>query len=59
MGGVPRLGLFQGLGFAVVLGLGFSLFAASIQTHKDWTHDRLMLSTVVNLERLEAINAGF
>ncbi|WP_170374696.1 M56 family metallopeptidase [Ruegeria atlantica] len=40
--------------FALVLGLG----AASIQQTEDWSHDRLMLSTVVNLERLEARNQG-
>ncbi len=30
--------------------------AMAIQSPGDWSHDRLMLSTVVNLERLEAIN---
>ncbi|MEL6647245.1 MAG: M56 family metallopeptidase [Pseudomonadota bacterium] len=54
-----RVGFVPGVVFAVVLTVGFALFSASIQTHKDWSHDRLMLSTVVNLERLEAINAGF
>lgn len=33
------------------------LFAGiSIQKPSDWSHDRLMLSTIVNLERMEAIN---
>ncbi len=59
MGRSRRLSPVHGIIGAVVLGFGFALFSASIQTHKDWTHDRLMLSTVVNLERLEAINAGF
>lgn len=40
--------------FALVLGIG----AASVQQADDWSHDRLMLSTVVNLERLEARNQG-
>ncbi|MEM7598760.1 MAG: M56 family metallopeptidase [Pseudomonadota bacterium] len=59
MGAGGRVGFLPAVGFAGVLTVGFALFAASIQTHKDWTHDRLMLSTVVNLERLEAINKGF
>jgi len=42
------------LAFAMILGLG----AASVQQTDDWSHDRLMLSTVVNLERLEARNQG-
>lgn len=33
-----------------------SLTAISIQSPDDWSQDRLMLSTVVNLERLDAIN---
>lgn len=32
------------------------LFGLSIQSPGDWSHDRLMLSTVVNLERLDEIN---
>jgi hypothetical protein len=32
------------------------LFAAAIQSPGDWSQDRLMLSTVVNLERLDEIN---
>lgn len=32
------------------------LTAMAIQSPGDWSHDRLMLSTVVNLERLEEIN---
>lgn len=40
--------------FAMILGLG----AASVRQTEDWSHDRLMLSTVVNLERLEARNQG-
>ena len=33
------------------------LGTVAIQRPSDWSHDRLMLSTIVNLERLEAINA--
>ncbi len=40
--------------FAFLLAVG----AASIRQTQDWSHDRLMLSTVVNLERLEARNRG-
>lgn len=32
------------------------LFAVAIQSPGDWSQDRLMLSTVVNLERLDEIN---
>ncbi len=32
------------------------LAAVAIQSPGDWSHDRLMLSTVVNLERLDEIN---
>ncbi|WP_377188992.1 M56 family metallopeptidase [Ruegeria meonggei] len=51
---MPVMFLGMTLVFATVLGLG----AASVQQTEDWTHDRLMLSTVVNLERLEARNQG-
>jgi len=33
------------------------LGAVAIQRPGDWSHDRLMLSTIINLERLEALNA--
>ncbi|WP_170788409.1 M56 family metallopeptidase [Ruegeria lacuscaerulensis] len=52
--GTPVLFLGLTLVFATVLGFG----AASVQQTEDWSHDRLMLSTVVNLERLEARNSG-
>lgn len=42
-----------------VSAVAVSFAAASLQRPKDWSHDRLMLSTVVNLERLEAINRGY
>ena len=42
----------------VVMIIGIVLAAASVRNSGDWSHDRLMLSTVVNLERLEAINRG-
>lgn len=32
--------------------------ASAIQRPADWSHDRLMLSTVVNLERLESLNTS-
>lgn len=37
-----------------VLAIGVFLAAASVRNPSDWSHDRLMLSTVVNLERMEA-----
>ena len=30
----------------------------AIQRPQSWTHDRLMLSSIVNLERLEALNGN-
>ncbi len=44
--------------FAMVLPLiaAIMLTAVAIQNPGDWSHDRLMLSTVVNLERLDEIN---
>ncbi|NOD63784.1 MULTISPECIES: M56 family metallopeptidase [unclassified Ruegeria] len=51
---LPALFLGMSLTFAILLALG----AASIQQTQDWSHDRLMLSTVVNLERLQARNQG-
>ncbi len=33
-----------------------ALLSLAIQTPPDWSQDRLMLSTVVNLERLDEIN---
>ncbi len=51
---MPHMFLGMTAVFAMVLGLG----AASVQQTEDWSHDRLMLSTVVNLERLEARNQG-
>ncbi len=35
----------------------FTLAALAIQKPKDWSHDRLMLSTIVNLERMAERNA--
>lgn len=34
------------------------LTALSLQKPADWSHDRLMLSTIINLERLETINGN-
>ncbi|MCB2116281.1 MAG: M56 family metallopeptidase [Rhodobacteraceae bacterium] len=46
--------LFAGLAAPLV---GLTLLAAlSIRPPADWSQDRLMLSTIINLERLEAIN---
>lgn len=46
---------FWGPLMAVALMIG--LIASSIQRPGDWSQDRLMLSTIVNLERLETLNA--
>ena len=40
---------------AVVFALTVTLFAASVRNPGDWSQDRLMLSTVVNLERIRAL----
>lgn len=44
------------LAIAVPLLAAVSLTTIAIQSPGDWSHDRLMLSTVVNLDRLEEIN---
>jgi beta-lactamase regulating signal transducer with metallopeptidase domain len=49
---------FMFLGLSILFALVLGLAAASVQQTEDWSHDRLMLSTVVNLERLEARNQG-
>lgn len=49
---------FMILGVSILFALILGLAAASVQQTEDWSHDRLMLSTVVNLERLEARNQG-
>jgi beta-lactamase regulating signal transducer with metallopeptidase domain len=36
--------------------IGLAVLSLSIQRTGDWSHDRLMLSTIVNLERLEHLN---
>ena len=41
---------------AVPLFAAMALTSIAIQRPGDWSHDRLMLSTVVNLERLDEIN---
>lgn len=51
---LPMAFLGLTLMFAVLLAIG----SASMRQTQDWSHDRLMLSTVVNLERLEARNQG-
>lgn len=38
--------------------LAVILVASSLRNSADWSQDRLMLSTVVNLERMETRNAG-
>lgn len=40
---------------ALVLALGIGSIAATVRAPGDWSQDRLMLSTIVNLERLDAI----
>ncbi|MEM8731035.1 MAG: M56 family metallopeptidase [Pseudomonadota bacterium] len=44
---------------ATVLSLGLVLAAASVRQPGDWSQDRLMLSTIVNLERFAVINQGY
>ncbi len=46
-----------GLMLAPLVGLTI-LAAVAIQQPGDWSHDRLMLSTIINLERLESMNAS-
>jgi len=47
------------LGLAVVpMTAVIFLTALSLQKPADWSHDRLMLSTIINLERLETINGN-
>ncbi|WP_299950219.1 M56 family metallopeptidase [uncultured Ruegeria sp.] len=46
------------LGMTLTLATVLAIGSASIRQTQDWSHDRLMLSTVVNLERLEARNQG-
>ncbi|MDD9977627.1 MAG: biotin transporter BioY, partial [Boseongicola sp.] len=41
---------------AVPLLAAVTLTTVAIQSPGDWSHDRLMLSTVVNLDRLDEIN---
>ncbi len=38
---------------AMVMAIAVFYAAALIQRHNDWSHDRIMLSTIVNLERME------
>ncbi|MEM1005502.1 MAG: M56 family metallopeptidase [Pseudomonadota bacterium] len=45
-------------GIAMVLAVTLAIGSASMRQTSDWTHDRLMLSTVVNLERLAERNRG-
>lgn len=46
----------RGIWMMLPLVLLISLAGISIQRASDWSHDRLMLSTIVNLERMETIN---
>lgn len=46
--------VFAAVAIPMVLAVTFTTLA--IQRPGDWSHDRLMLSTVVNLERLDEIN---
>ncbi|SLN73668.1 BlaR1 peptidase M56 [Roseovarius albus] len=46
------------LGFTLCLVTLLAIGSASVRQTQDWSHDRLMLSTVVNLDRLEARNQG-
>ncbi|MEL6645470.1 MAG: M56 family metallopeptidase [Pseudomonadota bacterium] len=55
---MPRRHVLFG-GLAVILSLAIVLTAASVRNPGDWSQDRLMLSTVVNLERFRAHERGF
>lgn len=47
------------LAFLAILMVGFAaMFSFTVQKPADWSHDRLMLSTIINLERLEKRNQG-
>lgn len=50
-----RAGPWLYVSVAVVFALTITLSAASVRNPGDWSHDRLMLSTVVNLERIRAL----
>jgi hypothetical protein len=45
---------FVMLGLVGIIGTS----ALALQKPQDWSHDRIMLSTIVNLERLDRINSG-
>ena len=44
---------------SALVAIGVSVAAASVRQPGDWSQDRLMLSTIINLERLEAINRRY
>lgn len=47
------------LAFLAILMVGFAaIFSFTVQKPADWSHDRLMLSTIINLERLHKRNQG-
>lgn len=47
------------LAFLTILMVGLAaIFSFTVQKPADWSHDRLMLSTIINLERLEKRNQG-
>lgn len=50
--------VFVGL-LVLVMAASTATVSASLQRPHDWSQDRLMLSTVVNLERLELINRRY
>lgn len=54
-----RLGCTRRVFGALVLclALGIGVLATTVRQPGDWSQDRLMLSTIVNLERLDAITA--
>ena len=56
----PRGGGRAAFGCSVIaLSVLLAVAAASVRKPGDWSQDRLMLSTIVNLERLDAINRGY
>jgi len=42
----------------LVVSMGVTVAAATLRQPSDWSQDQLMLSTIINLERLHAINTG-
>ena len=54
-----RTGHVTIMAMVVVLGIAVSLSATALRPTGDWSQDRLMLSTIVNLERMRSGPSGF